>query len=94
MSIEMPAQEVYALADRLKASAEEADETGDRLGDPVDVGGPLQPAVESFLDCHREAARAIAGELRWLGSTIASVAEAWLRLDGSLRVPRGRGRLE
>jgi hypothetical protein len=32
---------------------------------------------------------AVAGELRWLGGTVAAVADSWLGLDGSLLAPPG-----
>jgi hypothetical protein len=89
MSIEMPAAEVFALADRLSAAAEEADDAGARLGGPAEVGRPLQAAVDAFLDGHRVAAAAMAGELRWLGTAVASVAASWLALDAALLAPDG-----
>ena len=84
MSIEMPALEVFAMADGLRSRAAEADEARHRLGAPTHVGGPLQPTVEAFLQSHRTAAQALAGELRWLGETIGSVADSWLALDDAL----------
>jgi hypothetical protein len=84
MSIEMPALEVYALADALRNCAAEADEAQHRLAVPTHVGGPLQTAVEAFLDSHRTAGHAVAGELRWLGETVSGVADSWLALDGAL----------
>jgi hypothetical protein len=84
MSIEMPAAEVYALADELRSRAAEADEAQQRLAGAADVGGELQPAVAAFLACHRAAAQAMAGELRWLGGAVTAVADSWLALDGSL----------
>jgi hypothetical protein len=94
MSIEMRALEVHALAATLRDVAGEADWIGVRLaGDPA-VGGSLQPAVEAFLECHRTAGLAVAGELRWLGSTVAAVADSWVRLDGALVAPAGRIRAE
>jgi hypothetical protein len=84
MSIEMPALEVHALADGLRRGAAVADEAQHQLGAPIDVGGPLQPTVEAFLQSHRTAAQALAGELRWLGDTIAAVADSWLVLDDTL----------
>jgi hypothetical protein len=84
MSIEMPALAVHALADGLRARAAEADEAQHLLAAPGDVGGPLEPALEAFLQSHRTAAQALAGELRWLGQTIAAVADSWLALDGDL----------
>lgn len=80
----MPALEVYALADALRTCAAEAEEAQHRLTVAADIGGPLQPAVEAFLDSHRTAGQALAGELRWLGVTVRAVADAWLALDGAL----------
>ena len=92
MSIEIRALEVHALAATLRDTAGEADLIGVRLAGVPAVGGPLQPAVEAFLDCHRLAGLALAGELRWLGSTVAGVADSWVRLDGTLMAPAGRMR--
>jgi hypothetical protein len=94
MSIEMRALEVHALAATLRDVAGEADLIGVRLAGAPAVGGTLQPAVEAFLDCHRTAGLALAGELRWLGSTVAAVADSWVRLDGSLVAPAARMRVE
>ena len=80
----MPALEVRALADGLRRRVAEADEAHLRLGAPTSIGGPLQPTVEAFLQSHRTAAQALAGELRWLGETIAAVADSWLALDDAL----------
>jgi hypothetical protein len=92
MDIEIRALEVHALAAILRATAGEADQIGVRLaGTPV-VGGGLQSAVEAFLECHRTTGLALAGELRWLGSTVAGVADSWTRLDGTLMAPAGRMR--
>jgi hypothetical protein len=84
MSIEMPAAEVYRLADTLRSRADVAGEAAVRLGRPGNVGGGLQPAVEAFLAAFRTAAVALGGELRWLGDTVSGVADSWLALDGSL----------
>jgi hypothetical protein len=84
MSIELPAVEVYALAEELRSRAAEADEAQQRLARPADVGGRLQSAVEAFLVSHRTAGQALAGELRWLGDTVTVVADSWLALDGAL----------
>ena len=84
MSIEMPAAEVYALADTLRDRAEVADEAAARLRSSGDVGGDLESAVEAFLSASCTAALALAGELRWLGGTVSGVADSWLALDGSL----------
>jgi hypothetical protein len=90
MTIEVPAAEVYALGDALRSQAGLAAEAAVRFGGSAPVGAPLQPAVDGFLECHRTAARALAGELDWLGRTVAAVADSWLDLDGSLLAPRGR----
>ena len=84
MSIEMPAAEVYRLANTLRDSGADAEEIGSRLDGRAQVGGPLQAPVEAFLESHRAAGRALAGELEWLGNTVASVADSWLRLDGTV----------
>jgi hypothetical protein len=89
MSIEMPAAEVYALADRLRAAVGDAEEIPVRLRGTPQAGPGLQVAVESFLESHRAAGRALAGELAWLGDTVAAVADSWLALDGSLLAPSG-----
>jgi hypothetical protein len=94
MSIEIRALEVHAMAGTLREAAGEADWIGVRLAGARAVGGSLQPAVEAFLDCHRTAGLALAGELRWLGSTVAAVADSWGRLDGALVAPAGRMRVE
>jgi hypothetical protein len=94
MSIEIRALEVYALAGTLRDTAGEADLIGVRLAGTRAMGGPLQPAVDAFLDCHRTAGLALAGELRWLGSTVSGVADSWMRLDGVLVAPAGRMRAE
>ena len=91
MTIEMPAQEVYALANALTGQAETADEARGHLTSVAagDVAA-LAPAVETFLDDHRVGAAALAGELRWLGGTVAAVADSWLGLDEVLLAARGR----
>ena len=94
MSIEMRALEVHALAATVRDAAGEADWISVRLAGNPAVGGPLQPAVEAFLECHRTAGLAVAGELLWLGSTVAAVADSWVRLDGALVAPAGRMRAE
>jgi hypothetical protein len=94
MSIEMPAAEVHALAAALRRSSDDADRIGGRLSGARSVGGELQPAIEAFLDGQRMAGRVLAGELQWLGATIAGVADSWLRLDGVLLRPYGSLRAE
>lgn len=90
MSIEMPAAEVRALAGTLRAAAADGEEIAPRLDVGGDVGPTLQPAVEAFLDAQRTAARALAGELGWLGATVEAVADSWLALDRGLLASRGR----
>lgn len=90
MAIDVPAAELYALADALRAQGAAAGEVTGWFSGISAVGGPLQPAVEAFLAAQRTGAEALAGELGWLGSTVAAVTESWLRLDGSLLAPRGR----
>jgi hypothetical protein len=89
-SIDVPPEQIYAMATHLREQAGLAEEAAGRLGTPPAVGGPLQSALEDFLLCHRTAAHALAGELRWLGSTIAAVVDSWLQLDGSVLAPRGQ----
>ena len=89
MSIEMPATEVYGLANALRASARIAEEIAPRLGHPGDVGS-LRGAVEAFLESHRAAGRALAGELQWLGDTVAAVADSWIELDAVVVPTVGR----
>jgi hypothetical protein len=84
MSIEMPAAEVYRLADTLRAASGVAEDIGAYLRDSRSVGGGLQAAVDIFLESHRAAGRAFAGELAWLASTVSDVADSWLRLDRTL----------
>jgi len=93
MSIEMPAAEVYRLANTLRGAAGAAEDIGARLRDPGDAGG-VQSAVETFLESHRAAGRALVGELAWLGDTVAAVADSWLHLDGTLVPSHGRARAE
>jgi hypothetical protein len=90
MSIELPPGEVHALADRLRAAAADAGEIAARLDRAGNVGDVLQPRVEAFLDAHRAAGRALAGELGWLGATVAAVADSWLAMDRQLLASRGR----
>jgi hypothetical protein len=88
-SIRVPPEEVYALAASLGEQAHPADDVAGLLAGAPAVGGPLQAALEDLFLCHRTAARAVAGELRWLGTTISAVVDSWLGLDGSLLAPRG-----
>ena len=88
--IDVPPSEVYALAGRLRDQAGFVGEIAGRLGRAPAVGGPLQGALVEFFFCHRTAARALAGELDWLGSTIAAVVDSWLGLDRGLLPSAGR----
>ncbi|MGZ4545437.1 MAG: hypothetical protein ACXVXT_08585 [Blastococcus sp.] len=90
MTFEIDPPEVYALADTLRRSAGAAEEIGTRLAHTPHVGGGLQAAVEEFLAGQRVAGRALAGELTWLGTTIAGVADSWLGLDRELLADSGR----
>lgn len=92
-SIEVRAPELYALADALRRSGAIAHEVAGRLGETPVVGGGLQGAVEGFLESHRTAGRALTGELEWLGSTVAAVADSWLGLDRALLADGGRADL-
>jgi hypothetical protein len=91
MSIQMPATEVYALANTLRATVGTAEEVAARLDSPGDVGA-LQTAAEAFLESHRTTGRALAGELQWLGDTVAAVADSWLGFDGTVLGSYGRAR--
>jgi hypothetical protein len=91
MSIQMPAAEVYALANTLRATVGTAEEVAARLDHPGDVGA-LQTAAEAFLESHRTTGRALAGELQWLGDTVAAVADSWLGFDGTILASYGRAR--
>ena len=90
MSIQMPPAELHALAGTLCAAAADAAEIAPRLDRAGSVGEALQPAVEAFLDSHRAAGRALAGELDWLAATVAAVADSWVALDRGLLAARGR----
>jgi hypothetical protein len=94
MSIEMPAAEVYAMAASLRRSSDDAEQIGARLAGDRSGGGDLQPAIEAFLEAQRATGQALAGELQWLGATIAGVADSWLRLDGTLVAAHGRATAE
>jgi hypothetical protein len=84
MSIEMNAAEVYRLADSLRAAAGVAEDIPAHLRGSRSVGGGLEAAVDTFLESHRTAGRAFAGELDWLASAVSDVASSWLRLDRTL----------
>ena len=89
-AIAVPPEQLYSLAESLRAQGEAATHLSAGLAGPAPVGGPPQAAVAGFLECHGSAACAVAGELQWLGSVITGVADSWLGLDGSLLGPRGK----
>lgn len=89
MSIEVPSAEVYALADVLVSAGEETGAVPATLGDGA-VGGDLQPGVVGFCVAVAAAAVFLAAELDTLGTAVASVADSWLQLDGSLLATPGR----
>jgi hypothetical protein len=90
MSIQLPAAEVYGLARALWAAEVTAQDFGNGLGDPGDVGAHLSTAVEAFLECQRMTGRALAGELRWLGDTVDAVADSWLGFDATVLATHAR----
>ena len=87
----MPVDQVRALGRSLEDSAAHADEARVRLAGDGDVDGTLRTPVEQFLDRHRMLAAALAEELRWLGSTLVGVADAWVQLDTALLPVPGEG---
>jgi hypothetical protein len=94
MSIEMRAAEVHAMAAALRRCSDDADEIGVRLAGNRRVGGDLQEVIDAFLEAQRMTGAALAGELQWLGATVAHVADSWLQLDGVLVRPQGLLRAE
>lgn len=94
MSIEMRAAEVYRLAHTVRGAVGDAEEIGVHLRGGHPVGAGLHAAAEHFLESHRVAGGVFAGELAWLGDTVAAVADSWLQLDGVLLAGRGRMRAE
>lgn len=88
--IAVPPAEVRALGATLAQLAGDADDAGVRFAAVPRVGPGLQAAVDDFLACHRTAAAALAGELRWMGATVTAVAASWEALDGGLLGTAGR----
>jgi hypothetical protein len=89
MAIEVVPAQLYALAGVLDAAAGSAAQLGTALpGDPV--GGPLTEALAAFCETAATAGRCLAGELDWLGRAVATAADSWLGLDGSLLPVAGR----
>ena len=91
MSIQMPATEVYALANSLRATVGTAEEVATRLDHPGDVGCPADRG-RGFPRQPPHTGRALAGELQWLGDTVAAVADSWLGFDGTVLASYGRAR--
>ena len=83
----MPVERVRALGRSLEDAAATVDDARVRLVDEGDVDGPLRTPVDLFLDRHRTLATALRGELRWLGPTVAGIADAWEQLDAALLLP-------
>jgi hypothetical protein len=89
MAIEVVPAQLYALAEVLDAAAGSAARVGPALpGDPV--GGPLAEALAALCETTGTAGRCLAGELGWLGRAVATAADSWLGLDGSLLPVAGR----
>ena len=79
MSVEMPVLELYSLADGLRGGRRRRTRRpGGSAGRPR--GGRAGRAA--LLDCSPRR-RGLAGELEWLGATVAAVAGSWLALDGT-----------
>jgi hypothetical protein len=83
-TIEVPPDQLFALAATLADLAREVQQTVLDLSGAPAVGRELQSTVEGFLGDHRTAAQALAGELQWLGTTVGAVARSWAQLDHSL----------
>ena len=90
MTIEVPPDQLYLMADRLRAAAAETVRATGSVP-CAQVDGPLAGPVADFTAGARAATAALAGELDWLGDTIAAVADSWLALDGSRRPVPGQG---
>jgi len=90
MTIQVPPEQLYALADALRGQGEEADDVAARLAGAPEVSGPLAAAAGAFVEAQRVAGGAVAGELRWRGGAIAATADSWRGLDGSVLSPRGQ----
>src|SRR3954469_6166785 len=61
MTIEVPPGQLYALADALRAQADEGDEITTRLAGAPALSGLLRGPAEAFLEAHRAAGTAAAG---------------------------------
>jgi len=80
-TIDVPADQLYRLAAALEDLAGVAHQLDTGLAGAPPVARSLQATIEGFLGDHRTAARALAGQLHWLGDTIGAVARSWVRLD-------------
>jgi hypothetical protein len=89
-TVAVPAAQVRGLGATLVQVAGDAEDAGARLACAVPVAPALRAAVDDFLAAHRAAAGALAGELRWLGATVAAVADSWEALDTALLGAAGR----
>lgn len=89
MTIEVSPAELYALAGRLQATADQVAGVPARL-DGTSGTGDLAPALSTFTAEVGAAAALLGGELDWLGSTVAGVADSWTGLDSGLLAPRGQ----
>lgn len=89
VTIEVPPEELYALAAGLQATGEGVAGVPGRLGEET-VPGELGPVLTVFCAEVSAAAVLLAGELDWLGTTIAAVADSWTGLDSGLLAPRGQ----
>ena len=89
MAIEVVPAQLYALAGVLDAAAGSAARVS--TSDVVDpVGGPLGAAITAFAEATGTAGRCLAAELGWLSRAVATAADSWLGLDGSLLAGAGR----
>ena len=89
MAIEVVPAELYALAGVLDAAAGSAARVGGSI-EAAPTGGPLDGPVTAFGEVIGTVGRCLAGELRWLSSAVATAADSWLGLDGSLLAAAGR----
>jgi hypothetical protein len=83
-TIEVPADQLYRLAATLEDLSRGAQQIGIELSGAPAVGVGLQVTIEGFLNDHRTAAQALAGELQWLGDMVGAVARSWAQLDHNL----------
>ena len=89
MAIEVVPAELYALAGVLDAAAGPAARVGAST-EAAPVGGPLGGPVTAFGEVIGTVGRCLAGELGWLSRAVATAADSWRGLDGSLLAAAGR----